>query len=287
MTSFELLEVDGADHLGEGPWWDAATDVLWWVDIIGRRIRRATLDGREAEPIRTPSEVGFAVPRAESGFVAGLSGSLASAEVPGRGEPAEWATLWTGPWDPGAVRINDGKTDPFGRVWFGTMDRAEVHPVGRLFRWDGSAVTGHVDGVWVSNGLGWSPDATTMYYADSPARTIWAFDYDPATGDATGRRIFAEETGAGVPDGLTVDAEGFVWSAKWDGSRIVRYAPDGRVAGEVPLPVAKPTSVMFAGPGLGTLVVTSARMRPGDGDLAGRVFLVDAGVAGRPEARAR
>ena len=284
MTAFELLDAGDPDHLGEGPWWDAATGVLWWVDILGRRIRRATLDGAEHPAITTPSEVGFVVAHAEGGFVAGLAGALARGISSAEG--VTWSTVWEGPWDAANVRINDGKTDRSGRMWFGTMDRAEVDPIGHLYRSDRGEVTTHVDGVWVSNGLGWSPDGHTMYYDDSPTRTIWAFDWDEPSGKPSRRRVFATETGPGVPDGLTVDADGFVWSAKWNGGELVRYAPDGRVDRQVTLPVAKPTSVMFAGDDLRTLVVTSARMSDHDGELAGRIFLLDAGVTGLAETRA-
>ncbi len=283
MTSFELLDVDGADHLGEGPSWDAGTGTLWWVDILSRRIRRATLDGVEASSITTASEVGFVVPRRGGGLVAGLSGTLEA--VTGDGLD-EWSTLWTGPYDAAQLRINDGKTDRHGRVWFGTMHRAETEPIGCLYRWDGDGVTMQLDGIWVSNGLGWSPDGATMYYADSQARTIRAFDYDHETGDIAAERVLVEHRGDGVPDGLTVDVDGGIWSATWDGHRIVRYRPDGRLDREVRLPVAKPTSVAFAGPDLRTLVVTSARMQGTDGELAGRVFLLDVGVQGMAETRA-
>ncbi len=283
MTEFELLAVDGADRLGEGPTWDAAAGALWWVDILSRRIRQATLDGVEAPSIATAGEVGFVVPRRDGGLIAGLSGTLEAVAGPGLDA---WSTLWTGSYDPAQLRINDGKTDRSGRVWFGTMHRAETQALGCLYRWDGDVVTTQLDGIRVSNGLGWSPDGATMYYTDSPARSIRAFDYDHDTGDISAERVLVEHRGDGVPDGLTVDADGCVWSATWNGHRIVRYRPDGRVDREVVLPVAKPTSVAFAGPDLRTLVVTSARIAEDDGELAGRVFLLDVGVQGMAEAPA-
>lgn len=279
MTAFELLAVADRDHLGEGPWWDAARARLVWVDILGRRVRFATLDGIESPSLPTPSDVGFAVPTADGRMVAGLADRLAVEDA------GTWTTLWTGDHDPAVVRINDGKTDRDGRIWFGTMHRAETSPAGALFSYDGT-VTQHATGITTSNGLGWSPDGALFYYTDSMARTIWVFD--TADGVLSNRRVFATDPDGGyVPDGLTVDADGNVWSSKWNGGRVVRYAPDGRVDEVLELPVAKPTSVAFAGPRLDTLVVTSANTGDGDGELAGSVFLLDAGVTGIAEVPAR
>lgn len=284
---YELLDVAGPDRLGEGPWWDAARGELWWVDILGRRVRRATLDGVEAAVIETASEPGFAVPHRGGGLVVGLADGLWTVSEPDDAGARGWSSLWTGPWDPAELRVNDGATDRCGRVWFGTMHRAESEAAGRLYRWDGAAVTERAGGLTVSNGLGWSPDGRTMYHADSPARVVWAYDYDEADGAATGRRVLVADPGPGYPDGLTVDADGGVWVASWSGARLTRHRPDGEVDRVVDMPVAKPTSVAFAGGDLRTLVVTSARTEPGsDGELAGRVFLLDVGAQGMAEARA-
>jgi L-arabinonolactonase len=276
-ATFEVLGVEGRDALGEGPWWDVARQRLWWVDIRGRRIRNATLDGVEREPIVTPSEVGFAIPDAAGGVVAGLADGLVRFE-PGRVE----RSLWSAPHDSTAIRINDGKTDRRGRVWFGTMHRAETAPVGSLFRRAGGSTTNLLDGITTSNGLGWSPDSSIFYYTDSMARTIWAFDYDPDSGDISNRRVFTTDQGY-YPDGLTVDSSGAVWAAKWNGGRIVRYRPDGTVDHTIELPVRKPTSLSFSGPQLDVLAVTSANIEEGDGELAGSVFLLDVGATGIAE----
>jgi L-arabinonolactonase len=275
---FEVLAVEGRDHLGEGPWWDAARAELLWVDIVGRRVRRATLDGEESEAVPTPSEVGFAVRDTRGRVLAGLSDGLAVCDP----DDGRWSTIWRGDHDPSVLRINDGKTDRQGRVWFGTMHREETESTGELFSFGDGRVTTRVEGVTISNGLGWSPDGTLFYYTDSTARSIWAFDV-AGDGVISNRRVFATDPEAFMPDGLTVDAAGCVWSAKWNGARVVRYDPRGRVDRVLELPVVKPTSVAFAGPGLDTLVVTSARFDEGDGDFAGAVLLVDAGVTGLAE----
>jgi L-arabinonolactonase len=275
---FELLAVSSRDHLGEGPWWDAARAELLWVDILGRQVRRATLDGQEASPLLAPSEVGFAVRDTDGRVLAGLSDGLAVADP----EAGEWTTIWRGDHDPALVRINDGKTDRRGRVWFGTMHRDEAEPAGALFSFGAGAATRRVDRITTSNGLGWSPDDALFYYTDSKARSIWVFDA-AEDGAISNRRVFATDPAGVAPDGLTVDADGFVWSAKWDGGRVVRYSPDGRVDREIEVPVRKPTSVAFAGRQLDTLVITSARLDDTDGALAGAVLLVDAGVTGLAE----
>ncbi len=206
--------------------------------------------------------------------------SVTVSRSPTRRLPA-WSSIWAGPHDAVKVRINDGKTDRHGRVWFGTMHREETEQAGALFSFGSGTATTRLTGITTSNGLGWSPDGAQFDYTDSAARTIWVFDCDGS--EISNRRVFATDPEAYAPDGLTVDAAGAIWSAKWNGSRIVRYDPDGRIDGVVELPVRKPTSVAFGGSGLDTLIVTSARMDQGDGELAGSVLLVDAGSAGIAE----
>lgn len=134
------------------------------------------------------------------------------------------------------------------------------------------------------NGIGWSPDNRIMYFTDTMVRTIWAYEYDVTRGDLGQRRVFAWlDAHDGLPDGLTVDAEGFVWSAVWDGWRVIRYAPDGGIDREIRLPVQRPTSCMFGGPALDTLYVTSASVGLQGAPLAGGLFAVRPGVAGIPE----
>jgi len=278
-ASFELLDNDDRDSLGEGPWWSAAEQRLYWVDILGRRVRRSDLDAHDVEQWATPSEVGFVVPDVAGQLVVGLRHGLA------RLDPATAAV------EPGVQvdertdrRINDGKTDRAGRVWFGSMHDPETDPTSRFYRLDASGCHVIFDDVITSNGLGWSPDDKVMYYTDSKTWQIRAFDFDAGTGELSSPRVFASDPrGEYVPDGLTVDAEGCVWGAKWGGSRVVRYAPDGRVLRDLRFPVQRMTSAMFGGPDLSTLIVTSARGPADDEPLAGRVFLIDAGVKGMAE----
>lgn len=275
---FEVLDVEGRDRLGEGPWWDVATGRLTWVDITGRRVRTATLDGAERPALATPEDVGFAIPDAGGGLVVGLRGGLH------RWSPRGWETLWVGDHDPATHRVNDGATDRRGRLWFGTMHEPETEASAALLRYDGRGCHRVLGDVTVSNGLGWSPDDRTLYYTDSRSGLIRAFDHDPEDGTLSRPRVFNRDPAGRFPDGLTVDADGGVWSAKWEGGCVVRYRPDGRVDREIGLPVRRPTSVAFAGGDLRTLAVTSARLDPErDGELAGSVLLLDVGVPGLPE----
>lgn len=188
-------------------------------------------------------------------------------------------------------RFNDGKCDRQGHFWVGSMDDAETKPNGDFFRLGpGGSVQRFPAGFVVTNGIGWSPDDQTMYITDSAGRTIYACDYDPRAGIMGPRRVFARvATDAGYPDGLTVDADGRVWSAHWDGWRVTCYTPGGRVEREITLPVQRPTSCTFGGAALDTLYITSARVGLDDtalakGPQAGAMFAIqDAGVKGIEE----
>jgi sugar lactone lactonase YvrE len=169
------------------------------------------------------------------------------------------------------------------------MDNAEVECTGTLYRLDPD-LSVHVvcTDVHLSNGLGWSPDDRVLYYTDSLRRTIWAYDFDLATGGIENRRIFARvPDDAGVPDGLCVDAQGHVWSAHWGGWRLTRYAPDGRIDRVVPMPVPQPSCPAFGGPDLDVLYVSSAAIGMTPADFArapdgGGLFALDPGVGGLP-----
>lgn len=267
------LPVGVRTRLGESPWWDG--DRLSWIDILGHRIHRCRLDGSELESLTTPAAPGFAIPTAD-GFVVGLPDGVH------RVVDGAWRRTWQAPHDAARLRLNDGKTDPSGRLWFGSMTYDETTPDAALYREDASGVTRVLDGVTTSNGLGWSPAGTTLYYSDSPLRTTWAFDHDPVTGDLSHRRPFAIDPPGQFPDGLTVDADGYVWSAKWQGGRIVRYAPDGRIDTVVEVPVVRPTSLAWVGPDRSTLAVTTAA--PQDANLAheldGAVLLIPTATSG-------
>jgi sugar lactone lactonase YvrE len=277
--------------LGEGPYWRPDDDCLLWVDV-----HRGLLHITRVRPGETISvelgEVSAAFPALGGGILtAGGSRLTLRATRPGEG----WAgrTIAEVPAREG-IRFNDASVDPAGRVWVGSMHTGETEPLGVLYRLDpGRTLTPVLKGVTVSNGLGWSPDGSRMYYADSPMRRIDMFDYDPATGEAFQRRVFADLSGAaGVPDGLTVDVDGCVWVAMWGGGALRRITPSGRQAWVLPVPVSRPTSCAFGGPDMAELYVTTASIGLSEAEraaepLAGRLLRLRPGPVGLPSTTAQ
>ena len=294
----EILDIiETGAILGESPVWSVRDRVLYWVDIKAPAIHRFDPATRIDRSWPVAQEIGSIALRQGGGLVAALRDGFALIEPDLT--TLEWIT--DPETDQPLNRFNDGKCDRQGRVWSGTMHDPpgppetyfERDPVGVLYRLDGDdSCHAMADGILVSNGLAWSPDGTAMYFTDSPRRTIWTYDYDPATGNLGQRRTFAEipeAPGRGTGDGATVDAEGFYWSAEFRGSRLVRYAPDGTADRTVDLPVSRPTSCAFGGDGLATLFVTSAKIMLNAAELAaeplaGALFALDVGVGGLAEA---
>ncbi|MFE2986283.1 SMP-30/gluconolactonase/LRE family protein [Streptomyces sp. NPDC059262] len=241
--------------LGEGPTWDAEAGRLIWVDILGSRVHTYDPATGRRTVMATEQHVGAAKPRAGgAGLVVNLRDGI-GLYGPG-GTDFRW--LHRDP-VPGR-RGNDAAIAPDGSLWAGSMAYDERPGGGNLVRIaaDGTA-TEILGDVTVSNGTGWSPDGTLMYYVDTPTRRIDVFDVDGQ--QALRRREFAVvEEGAGHPDGLTVDADGCVWVALWDGSALRRYTPSGALDRVVELPVKRPTACAFGGADLTDLYVTSARV---------------------------
>ena len=280
--------LDARALLGEGPFWDVAEQRLYWVDIKRRQIHRFAPETGIDEVWQTHEDIGSLAPREQGGLVVALKSGFHFYDL-ARGHAVPAALPED---EPEHNRFNDGKTDRQGRFWAGSMDDREKQSTGGLYRLShGLACRRMVHGILCSNALCWSPDSRVMYYADSGQRTVWAWDFDPASGEIENRRVFLRTgEGEGVPDGATVDSEGFVWIAQWGGSRVVRYAPDGRVARTILMPVKQPTCPMFGGPGLDVLYVTSATIGLDAAALAqqpqaGALFAIDAGVKGLPEVR--
>jgi sugar lactone lactonase YvrE/DNA-binding IclR family transcriptional regulator len=278
--------IPASSFLGEGPQWSARDGKLYFVDILAP----AMLVGDPADgsyQARPVSElIGFVVPREGGGFVAGMHGEIRTLDAEG----VETGIITRPEMDRPGNRFNDGKCDRRGRLWAGTLAIDTTPGQGRLWRLDGAGRIKEMDrGFHVANGLGWSPDDRTFYFTDTAKHTIYAYDFDLDSGEIADRRVFvAVSDKEGRPDGLTVDAEGFVWSAHWDGWCITRYDPDGKVERVINLPVPRPTSCIFGGPDLQTLYVTSARIRLSaaqlaDAPLSGSVFAIDTGIKGVPE----
>lgn len=276
-----------ANQLGESPIWSAAEGGLWWLDIGDPGLWRLGVDG-QVERWPLPKPAGCLALRDDGGLLLAFRSQIALLDSPDaspRWIDAEGLAL-------GDDRFNDGKCDRAGRFWVGTMDRRMRDPVGRLYRFDGPGrCEPMASGFTLSNGIGWSPDSQTMYFADTVSQQIHAFDYDLAAGQISRQRVFVQGTaGPGGPDGLTVDADGGVWSAWFGRGCLHRHDPQGRLERSIKLPVSQPTSVMFGGPGLGTLYVTTAtvgmdeRQRAHE-PLAGSLLRVHPGVVGLPEPR--
>ncbi|CAH2604764.1 6-deoxy-6-sulfogluconolactonase [Rhodovastum atsumiense] len=276
------------DILGEGPVWCPRAQALWWVDIKGPAVRRWDAARDTTQSWSLPEAVGALALRGDGdGLLLALARGLAFFD-PATGALSPAAEPHGGDAD---LRFNDGKCDRQGRFWAGTMGETRRTPRGRLFRLQPQTGAQPVlEGLTIPNGPCWSPDGRIFYLADSPTRTIQAFPYDPATGEIGPAACFARIEPPGVPDGATVDAGGYLWSAEHGGGRITRYAPDGRVDRRLELPVSQPTSCAFGGPDLATLFITSARegldaaalaAQP----LAGAVLAVATGVRGLAEPR--
>ncbi|MEA2332006.1 MAG: hypothetical protein QOH58_2144 [Thermoleophilaceae bacterium] len=251
----ELL-ADVAADLGEGPAWDAERGVLSWVDILAGRVHVSSASG---EVLRTHTHgraVGAALPAGDGGFL------LADADgFETLCEEGDASALLAVIADRPELRFNDGKCDPRGRAWAGTMHNDCAPGAGKLYRLDaGPVVTPVLSGLTVSNGLGWSPDGGTMWFADSAKRQVSAFDYDIETGGLGAlRRVTELQQTAASPDGLCVDDDGCIWLALWGGGAVHRYTPGGCLDTVVRVPADHVTSCCFGGRGQSTLFITTAR----------------------------
>jgi len=269
--------------LGEAPFWDAGEQALYWVDIYGRRIHRLHPQSGAMESWLMPDRVAAVVPRAQGGLLVALSRSLVLFD-PSSGS---LQTLFSLDAADKGTRFNDSRTDAAGRLWIGTMNETDDVPSGTLFRFDARHVATVMEtGIRISNGINFSPDDSVFYLADTPEQIIRAYRFDIAAGTIADRRDLLTVDGRAMPDGSAVDVEGCIWNAQWDGSRVVRYAPDGSIRQIVDMPVSRPTSCVFGGPDLGTLYVTSSCMELSprqlrNEPLAGSVFAIGSGTAGR------
>ncbi len=259
-----------ASLLGESPFWHPEEQALYWCDIPGHQLNRYHPASNVHEQWAFETDVGSAAPVLGGGVLLALRNGLWRFDPrSGRRERVHAA-----PYDTNKLRFNDGKADPQGRFWVGTLHDAREH-AGHLYRLQGRQLEPMVEGVAVSNGLGWSPDGCTMYWSDTKAHTVWAFDFDAEDGSLSNRRVFArfplkqpdQDLAAygGRPDGAAVDSEGCYWVAMFEGARLLRLSPQGEVLREVKLPVQCATMPCFGGDDLKTLFVTTAReKRPAD-----------------------
>ncbi|HSX76419.1 MAG TPA: SMP-30/gluconolactonase/LRE family protein [Shinella sp.] len=270
--------------LGECPLWSAAEQALYFVDIKRCRIHRYDPATGSLGAMELPEEVGCIGLVEGGGFIAGLRSGLWLIDVDGK--PLK--KLADNPEDQAISRFNDGGVDPAGRFIAGTVDETREKGIASLYRYDRSGLTRLAGGLLTSNGVAFSPDGRRLYHSDSLRYTLYACDYDVAAGEATNRQVFARfgsETDKGRPDGGAVDAEGCYWTALYEGGRVQRYAPDGTLLAEYPVPAKCPTMIAFGGPDLRTLYCTSASIGRPDEELteyplSGALFAMRAPVAG-------
>ena len=265
---------------GEGPLWHAAERRLYWADIPRGRMFRYDPATGSHEQFYDGEVVG--------GFTIQADGMLLLFMA--RGAVAVWRD---GKLDyiideipeERDGRFNDVAADPAGRVFCGTMPIGDR--LGKLYRLDlDGTITPVVDGVDVSNGIGFTPDERKMYYAESMARSIYVYDYDRDTGAIVNRSVLLQTPDDGsIPDGMTVDGEGYVWSARWDGSSLYRYTPEGVEDRRVAFPAKKVSSVIFGGDDLTDIYVTTAggNNKAEEGQGAGALFRLNLGIRGKPE----
>lgn len=282
---------DSGDLCGECPLWDTDAAALFWTDCTGLQFRRLDWCSRREETLRQNIEIyGFRRNRLGGFAVTNTAGVWT---WDGRGELAPVVGETAG----ARLQLNDCTADSAGRLLTGSFfyDPVNPYPPGRLLRVEATGqVTVLDEGFALSNGLGLSPDERTLYFTDSVARRIWAYDYDVRTGDARNARVFVDVPSTeGIPDGLSVDAEGFVWSAQWYGGCVVRYDPDGREECRLAVPAKQVSSVTFGGPDLTDLFITTAArsepmpvMPPGydpqSGFFGGPLYHVATDIRGQP-----
>lgn len=261
--------------LGESPMWHPGEQRLYYCDIPGHRLHRLDPATGRLDTWDFETDVSACAPSRRGGLVLTLRSGIVHFD------PATGArTVLAGaPYDPARERFNDAKCDPAGRLWAGTIYEPRDPPLAALYCLDDAGrLARRADGITVSNGLAWSPDARTMYWSDTQAHAVYAFDYDPATAALGERRTFARferradgqplDTYGGRPDGAAVDAEGGYWVAMFEGARVLRLSPRGEVLLEVPLPVRCPTMPCFGGHDLKTLYITTSRAKRPAAELA-------------------
>jgi sugar lactone lactonase YvrE len=284
------LVIDAHAELAECPVWDDRNGRLIWVDLLGGIVHLTDIATGADVAIPVGEMVGAVALCEDGGLLVAIEHGFARLD-PSRGRIEIIAPVSAG--DPG-LRMNDGKVDASGRFWAGSMAIDERSGAGTLYRLDpDGSVEPMLDDLTIPNGLDWSADGRTMFYIDTTTSRVDAFDYDDGAGTISGRRPVVQiDQGKGFPDGMTIDAEGFLWVALFDGWGVHRYAPDGRLDRRIEVPAAQCTSVAFGGRDYDELYITTGQEGFPPGGLpgqphAGGVFRCHPGVRGRPPNRFR
>lgn len=256
MAEIEQLTSKPA-MLGEGPCWHATEKVLYWVDIWGKSLHRFNPANGNDEQWEIGEMVGTVAPRQRGGLILGLERGFAFFEPDSQSIERLPALE-----DDTVTRFNDGKCDPLGRFWCGSMDQKEETSIGTLYRLDSDQKVQPIEqDLGISNGMGWNPDRTAMYHIDSPTKTVFKYDYDSETGNVTNRRpAFKLGPDDGWPDGMTTDSEGMIWLAEWAGARVCRRNPDsGEILTQIDVPAPHTSACCFGGENMNELYITTAR----------------------------
>ena len=284
MSTTAELVLDAQAVLGEGPLWHAPTQKLFWVNLLEGQVHLFDPTTNEDRVIEVGQPVGTVVPRQAGGAMVAVHGGFASLDL----DNGELTIIHDPEADIPENRFNDGKCDPAGRFWAGTMPYDPGSPSGSLYCMDiDHSVRKMLDGVMISNGIVWTSDHSTMYYVDSLTRQVAAFDYDVSTGDISNRRVAVSvPEDFGVPDGMTIDEEDTIWVAHFGGGRITHWNPaNGELLGTIDVPASQVTACAFGGPDLTDLYVTTARFELDEEALkeepaAGGLFLAKPGAKG-------
>jgi len=270
-------------RLGEGPLWDDGSSRLYWVDIYNHRVHWFDPNTGAADYWAVADTIGAIALTTQNRILMAQRHSLAFLDL----QTGETELVQSIEADLPNNRFNDGKCDAAGRFWFGSMSR--VGPEASLYRYDpdGTLQVMETD-LTISNGLGWSPDQKRFYLADSPLQQIFVYDFDLGSGAIANRRVHIDLTaGNAFPDGLTVDAEGCLWVAMWDGWGLQRFDPEGQKMAQIDMPVQRPTSCTFGGPKLQTLYITTASVGLSETEIeqsfySGDLFALSTDVCGSP-----
>jgi sugar lactone lactonase YvrE len=284
-TSTELV-LDAQATLGEGAIWDAKRQALLWIDIVKQQVHIYNPSTQENRTIQLDQMVGTVVPRQSGGLMVAVHHGFASLDL----ETEEMEIVADPEHDQPENRFNDGKCDPAGRFWAGTLSLKGKRGTCNLWRLDADlSVHKMIEGVSVSNGIVWTADRTAMYYVDTPTHRVDRFDYDHDTGEIANRSVAVRiPEGMGSPDGMTIDSEGMLWVCLWQGGKVSRWDPKrGELLQTVDLPASNVTSCAFGGVNLEQLYITTARINVSDEQLqeqplAGGLFRADVGVSGMP-----
>jgi len=266
--------------LGEGPIWSADTNSVTWTDITQNTFHTADIDTGKTMSFGVPSMVGAIAHSKDGGYIAATQKGFARIGVDGKYSPLHSFL-------PDDMRMNDGKVDPSGRFWAGSMALSFEKGRGSLYVLEkDNSYRSILDDITLSNGMGWSPDAQYFYYIDSVPGVLKRFDYDLYTGHISNPKdLITFDSSSGIPDGMSMSSDGKIVIALWDGGRIEIYEPSGEKVSEITLGVSRPTSCTFAGPNRDILIVSTASqgIDRADEPLAGKILAVTGtGLSGLP-----